>query len=308
MKIKKILAQSAFFSMNKKIGLHFGWDATAVLCSIIDASEMFEDWFYQTEEMIKDKTGVSADRQAKFIKIFVEAGFIQKKVAGIPAKRFFKINDNAIFSFIFDDDSVTENCGNLKQESVEYGDKLPQITVTTNRDSREHIYRDKEISNKEISNKEIAQAKALDAPPKKRNVVDWDWTDRIVERFGVSEQVAQDFIAMRKAKRAVITETVLDNFQKEVKKVNDAGVYFAEREAFVYWAAIGWQGFKAEWYLKGQTGQAKTGYKRKETFEECMARLSKSESVRVELDVTPSKNKQQIGFIDYADDADPFAY
>jgi uncharacterized protein YdaU (DUF1376 family) len=145
-----------------------------------------------------------------------------------------------------------------------------------------------------------AQSQAIDAPPqKKRNTIDWDWTDRIVERFGVSEQVAQDLIIARKAKRAVITETVLNNFQKEVKKVNDAGVYLAEREAFAYWVASGWQAFKANWYLKGQQ-PAGGGFKQKETIEECMARLP--------MDVTPQKNGLGFPVFDDFDSDNPFAY
>ena len=113
----------------------------------------------------------------------------------------------------------------------------------------------------------------------------------------MSEQVAQDLIIARKAKSAAITETVLDTFQKEVKKVNDAGVYLAECEAFAYWVASGWQGFKANWYLKGQQ-PAGGGFKQKGAIDEFLARPATTKDMPVELDVTPSQSWPQVDFLD----------
>ena len=167
----------------------------------------------------------------------------------------------------------------------------------------------KPITNNQRSKTKEAQSQAIDAPPpkKRKNTVDWDWTDRIVERFGVSEQVAKDFIDIRKRDNWKISERIFNTFANEVKKINEAGVYLAEKDAFAWWVKQEWRGFDADWYLNRQTGQAKTGYKTKETIEECMARLSTSESAREELDVTPSQNGLGLPVFDYLEDSDPFA-
>lgn len=63
--------------------------------------------------------------------------------------------------------------------------------------------------------------------------------------IGVNEQHAKDWLAIRKAKRAPLTETALDGVKREADL---AGITLAQaiKEA----AERGWQGFKAEW-LKG---------------------------------------------------------
>lgn len=304
MELKQALGQGAFFLMNKRLGLKYTWDAISVLCAIIDADDVFkteDGWVYQTEAKIQELTGISGNRQDKFLKIFMDNGFLEKKIMGLPAKRYFKLNTALILSEAL---GLSEHDFS-KLVSPKHGELVSLKRGNLNAGNGETLY-NKKYSNKKCTNKDKAQSQAIDAsPPKKRNTIDWDWAPRLIERFGVSEQVAKDFIDMRKTKKAVISETVLSHFQAEVKKVNDAGVYFAETEAFAYWVASGWQGFKADWYLKSQNGG---GYKTKETIEQCMARLSKSESAREELDVTPSKNGLGLPFFDDLEDSDPFAY
>jgi hypothetical protein len=52
-----------------------------------------------------------------------------------------------------------------------------------------------------------------------------------------------DFLEHRKAKRAPVTQSAIDLIAKEAKK---AGVSL--EEALQTCCAMGWQGFKAEWY------------------------------------------------------------
>nr|DAS21797.1 MAG TPA: replication protein O [Caudoviricetes sp.] len=64
----------------------------------------------------------------------------------------------------------------------------------------------------------------------------------ILEQFGITGQLAKDFIAHRKAKKSIITETVLNGFQREADK---AGIPLVE--AITISIERNWQGFKAEW-------------------------------------------------------------
>jgi len=63
--------------------------------------------------------------------------------------------------------------------------------------------------------------------------------------LGVSEQVAFDYLAVRKAKRSPLTQTALDQLQREADK---AGITIAE--AITIATGNGWVGFKAEWLNK----------------------------------------------------------
>lgn len=66
--------------------------------------------------------------------------------------------------------------------------------------------------------------------------------ESLVSRFGVSEQVANDWLAVRKAKRAALTETAMADVEREATK---AGLTVAQ--AIELCAARSWQGFKASW-------------------------------------------------------------
>ena len=65
----------------------------------------------------------------------------------------------------------------------------------------------------------------------------------------VAEPVWQDFQAIRKAKRAPLTDTALDGIRREAGK---AGVTLAD--AIAYCCEAGWQGFNATWYAERHAG------------------------------------------------------
>lgn len=77
---------------------------------------------------------------------------------------------------------------------------------------------------------------------------------------GVDEQVAIDFMSIRRAKKSPLTTTALQGIEKEAEK---AGVTLST--ALATCAVRGWQSFKAEWHTQpnGQTQQPQqqTGYK-----------------------------------------------
>lgn len=60
----------------------------------------------------------------------------------------------------------------------------------------------------------------------------------------ISENLWNDFLAVRKAKKAPMTETALNGIQREADK---AGISL--ENALQECCSRGWQGFKAEWYL-----------------------------------------------------------
>jgi len=76
------------------------------------------------------------------------------------------------------------------------------------------------------------------APPRTRN----PRATQIEKPSGVSEQVWNDFIALRKAKRAPLSATALSVIAKEAEK---AAMHI--EEALTECVTRGWQSFKAEW-------------------------------------------------------------
>lgn len=78
--------------------------------------------------------------------------------------------------------------------------------------------------------------------------------------MGVDEQVAIDFLSIRRAKKSPLTTTALQGIEKEAEK---AGVTLST--ALATCAIRGWQSFKAEWHTQSngqpQQQQQQTGYK-----------------------------------------------
>jgi hypothetical protein len=66
---------------------------------------------------------------------------------------------------------------------------------------------------------------------------------------GVSESVWADFLTVRKAKRAPLTQTALDGIQREAAKAG-MGLH----DALALCCARGWQGFKADWVAGQKRG------------------------------------------------------
>lgn len=85
----------------------------------------------------------------------------------------------------------------------------------------------------------------------------------------VSEQIWQDFLAHRKAKKAPVTETVINRFAQEAEKIG-----WTLEQALVESCAQNWQGFKAEWVknsqnrgIGGQQNVPKTRLTRSQQFD-----------------------------------------
>lgn len=75
---------------------------------------------------------------------------------------------------------------------------------------------------------------------------------RIEKPPQVDEQVWTDFIKLRQAKRAPLTQTALNRIAGEVDKVRRHG--FTLNDALAMCCERGWQGFKAEWLERNGNG------------------------------------------------------
>jgi uncharacterized protein YdaU (DUF1376 family) len=74
-----------------------------------------------------------------------------------------------------------------------------------------------------------------------------DWLKTLVDDYQVPEQVAKDWLAVRKAKGKPLTTTAMALMVTEATK---AGITVAQ--AITVCAGEGWQGFKAEWLAKAK--------------------------------------------------------
>lgn len=97
---------------------------------------------------------------------------------------------------------------------------------------------------------QLAGKKPTDEPPRKEEKPKRKRSSNVQKPESVSEQVWEDFSALRTKRRAPITETALRGIQREAEK---AGISL--EAALSTCCERGWQGFKAEWYRREKLEQ-----------------------------------------------------
>lgn len=138
--VKQLLMSSNYWTLNKSVVQIYGIETALFLSSLAEAETMMSDekgWFYQTSDTVEHFTGLTRYKQDVCIKQLEDDKVLSKRVAGVPAKRYFKLDYKQLEIQIV----------NFLQTRVKEIDKLECKNFTTN----------KELSNKEInkdSNKE----------------------------------------------------------------------------------------------------------------------------------------------------------
>ena len=93
--IKQLLMSSNYWTLNKDVVKMFGIETAFMLSNLAEAESMMADddgWFYQTHNTVESMTGLSRHKQDVAIDKLEKEGILHKKVRGIPAKRYFKLD------------------------------------------------------------------------------------------------------------------------------------------------------------------------------------------------------------------------
>lgn len=100
--MKNLLSSTAFIVLNKDLARHVGINAAILLADLISKEQYFiekgmtDGWFFNTESNIEKDTTLNSYHQRKCVKVLKENGLIQVKRKGIPAKQYFKINEEQV--------------------------------------------------------------------------------------------------------------------------------------------------------------------------------------------------------------------
>lgn len=76
------------------------------------------EWFYYTNELGTERLCLSKKEQDTAVKILIERGFVEKCVKGLPAKRYFSLNNENIEAYF------------LNSKSISRSDEKAQLEVT----------------------------------------------------------------------------------------------------------------------------------------------------------------------------------
>lgn len=99
--MEHILSQNAFWIVNKNIAKEYSIEVALLLSDLVTKQEYFgTEWFFNTTEDIEESTTLSYHKQKEIIKVLAEAGFIQTKRVGMPARQHFKIFKDKLLNFL----------------------------------------------------------------------------------------------------------------------------------------------------------------------------------------------------------------
>lgn len=100
--IFKLLNPDNTMSINRHLAHAIGLAEAVVYGALLSKYAYYDqhglltdgDWFYSTVEDLEESTALTARQQRRCIDKLIELGLIQCKVQGMPAKRYFCINDD----------------------------------------------------------------------------------------------------------------------------------------------------------------------------------------------------------------------
>lgn len=107
MSVLNLLASDGFITLNKSLIGMIGIEPTLLLGEL--ASEyvyraktdtLTDGYFFSTIDNIENNTTLTRKQQDQAIKVLTKAGIISYKVSGMPARRYFKINEDVICMFL----------------------------------------------------------------------------------------------------------------------------------------------------------------------------------------------------------------
>tara|TARA_R100000900_G_scaffold22450_1_gene18106 strand:+ start:865 stop:1500 length:636 start_codon:yes stop_codon:yes gene_type:complete len=104
--MKHLLSSTAFLVLNKDLARQIGLKEAVLLADLISKEEYFiangmtDGWFFNTEANIERDTTLTAYQQRKVLKSLKKLGILETKRKGIPAKQYFKINEEQVVKFL----------------------------------------------------------------------------------------------------------------------------------------------------------------------------------------------------------------
>ncbi|ACL32212.1 hypothetical protein [Glaesserella parasuis] len=184
---------------------------------------------YKTQAELEQETGLSRREQETARKKLVELGILVETHKRLEHRIYFKL-DLVKFDALMDDireeakpplPNATNEHSPMAESDIREEAKPPFVNTE---------------NTSENTNNNTSLTGSINAREKKS-------ADLILlESFGITEQLAKDFIVHRKSFKAPITETALKGFQREADKAK-----IPIQQAIAISIERGWRGFNAGW-------------------------------------------------------------
>ena len=231
MSILKLLASSNFITVNKTLARTLSLEA-AILFGDLASSQIYfgeGEWFFRTRETIEQETTLSKFQQIKGMKLLIEHGLIKEKMFGLPAKKYYLI-----------DEECMENFNNLMH-----------INQTTSRlkIKQQGVVKLNDINNN-ISNNNISNNKEKKINKKKKPSFEAQLTYPVSFSSEVIRAI-EDHIQMRKEiNKPYKSKTAIEQKFKSLEAGLEEHGEKKIIEAINFCTENQYQGINIDWYLK----------------------------------------------------------
>lgn len=111
MLLQKLFGQGGWYMVNKKLAKEWGIESAFIFSHLLDCYEyhngngtLDNGWFYATAEDVEEQIGTKRRVQERAIETLVQAGVIETKLRGVPARRNFRFTENCeevVFDLIY---------------------------------------------------------------------------------------------------------------------------------------------------------------------------------------------------------------
>jgi len=222
---------SNFYILDKKISedKKLSWGARGLLVFLLGKPD---NWQVSTQNLINETLGsgkpTARDGVRSLVNELIEAGYI---------KRYQRKGESGKIEGV---NYLVSEAANPETPKPETANPATVHPATANPPL---IRTETPTSNETSSITEKTVKPAKNSRPILKDLQEFD---RLID-LGVDGQIAKDFLAIRKAKRAPLTETALKGINKEAEKAG-----WTLNEALSECLARGWQSFKADWVNKPQ--------------------------------------------------------
>lgn len=217
MNVLQLIASSSFLTVNMAIAKQVGNDAAILLAELASSQVYFENnemltdgMFFETVELIEDRTNLTKYQQSKAVKVLEETGILKTKLKGIPAKRYFAVDGEKILELVDHKKSKNLTTGGQKTS--------PQEVKKLDRNNKRVSIKG---NNKRINNT-VVNDSALSDPVKEK---------------------VMDFLAYREEiKKPYKSERSIKSFVNQVEKQEQLHGSIAVIECIDKSMGNGWQG------------------------------------------------------------------
>ena len=219
---------------------------------------------------------------SKAIDELLGIGLISVQKGNEKSMSEYRLNDD----FASSKNEPVKKCTSSKNEpassknELETGSKNEHTEIHYIKNTKEK-YREYEHTHENLENSQTA--KTNKSTGKTSSAKNFITADELI-RLGVDEQVANDYLAIRKTK---LTQTALSGIAKQATL---ASISLAKAIEFA--CEMGWQSFKAEWY---QNSQTKFGNPQPASRMDELRRMASTNPTNVFVDDLPSDFQNYIG-------------